>query len=255
METDSSGIAKVNPITSCMARVTTTGTFRKPASLAAIPLAPDAKRRPVLITGGAPRVAVDAIRYLTVHATGSTAVELQKRLTAAGIACDLLLGVHAAPQAAALRYDSRDDLERGLQAWLAANPEGVVVMAAAINDYQVAALESRHGSTTTQHDPGAKIPSGADELVIRLRPATKIIDRLRSWGLRGPLVAFKYEAADTVVASAQSLRARSGASVVVANSLDGSVQVLVDAIRVQPLATREDLITALTERLVTLASR
>ena len=190
-----------------------------------------------------------------MHATGSTAIELQKRLAAAGIACDLLLGVHAAPQAAALRYDSRDDLERGLQAWLAANPEGVVVMAAAINDYQVAALESRHGSTTTQHDPGAKIPSGADELVIRLRPATKIIDRLRSWGLRGPLVAFKYEAADTVVASAQSLRARSGASVVVANSLDGSVQVLVDAIRVQPLATREDLITALTERLITLASR
>lgn len=128
-------------------------------------------------------------------------------------------------------------------------------MAAAINDYQVEALESVHGTTITYHDPGAKIPSGADELVIRLRPATKIIDRLRSWGLRGPLVAFKYEAADTVVASAQSLRARSGASLVVANSLDGMVQVLVDAIRVQPMADRAELISTLTERLVALASR
>lgn len=198
---------------------------------------------------------MDAIRYLTVHATGATAVELQQRLTVAGMSCDLLLGVHAAPHVEALRYDSRDDLERGLQSWLAANPEGVVVMAAAINDYQVEALESVHGTTITYHDPGAKIPSGADELVIRLRPATKLIDRLRSWGLRGPLVAFKYEAADTVVASAQSLRARSGASLVVANSLDGMVQVLVDAIRVQPMADRAELISTLTERLIALASR
>ncbi len=238
-----------------MARVTTTGTFRKTAS-PAIPTVPgDQQRRPVLITGGAPRVAVDAIRYLTVHATGTTAVELQERLIAAGLTCDLLLGVHAAPGVKALRYDSRDDLEHGLQAWLALNPEGVVVMTAAINDYQVAGLESLHGSTTTYHDAGAKIPSGADELVIRLRPASKIIDRLRAWGLRGPLVAFKYEAADTVIASAQSLRARSGASVVVANSLDGSVQALVDAIRVQPMASRAELITALAERLLHLASR
>jgi phosphopantothenoylcysteine synthetase/decarboxylase len=238
-----------------MARVTTTGTFRNRASPTILPQASDHKRRPVLITGGAPRVAVDAIRYLTVHATGTTAVELQQQLVKAGLSCDLLLGVHAAPGVEALRYDSRDDLERGLQSWLALNPEGLVVMAAAINDYQVAALESVQGATTTQHDPGAKIPSGADELVIRLRPASKIIDRLRSWGLRGPLVAFKYEAADTVVASAQSLRARSGASLVVANSLDGSVQALVDAIRVQSMGNRAELIAALAERLVLLASR
>lgn len=232
-----------------------TGAFTRPETDQFKPTAAVPATRPVLITGGAPRVPVDAVRYLSVNATGTTAVELQQRLRRAGIVCDLLLSLHAAPHVEALRYDHREDLERGLQEWLAAHPEGVVVMTAAINDYQVGSIESLHGATTTRHDPGAKIPSGADELVIRLVPATKVVDRLRAWGLRGPLVAFKYEASDTVVASAQSLRARSGASLVVANSLDGSVQVLVDAIRVQPLPDRTSLVEALAERLVALASR
>ena len=216
---------------------------------------PAVVRRPVLITGGAPQVAVDAIRYLSVRATGATAVALQERLRAKGIGCELLLSALASPQVPARRYVSREDLVRELQEWLRQHPEGVVVMAAAVNDYHVSAIDSVRGTTTTHHDPGAKIASGADELVIRLTPASKILDQLRGWGLRGPLVAFKYEAADSVIAAAQSLRARSGASLVVANSLDGSVQALVDAIRIQSLADRASLIDALAERLIALASR
>ena len=46
-------------------------------------------------------------------------------------------------------------------------------------------------------------------MVIRLRQASKLIDRLRSdYGLRGPIVGFKYEAAPTVIASAEALRKR-----------------------------------------------
>ena len=238
-----------------MPRVTTTGTFRTPKTAAPGKAAADATLRPLLITGGAPRVAVDAIRYLTVQATGSTAVALQELLRGRGVACDLLLGHHATPEAPALRYDSRDDLERELRGWIGEHPEGVVVMAAAVNDYTVEQVESISGGTSESHPPGAKIPSGADELVIRLKPAAKIIDNLRAWGLRGPLVAFKYEAADTVLASARSLRARIGASLVVANSLDGSIQALVDAIRVQELPDRPALLAALSARLVELASR
>ena len=238
-----------------MPRVSTTGTFRNPKASDTSLLAPDPKRRPVLITGGAPRIAVDAIRYLTVQATGTTAVALRERLTARGVACDLLLGHHATPEADALRYDSRDDLEQGLKAWIATHPDGVVVMAAAVNDYTVAGVESVTNGATAAHPPGGKIPSGAEELVIRLRPAAKIIDRLREWGLRGPLVAFKFEAAETVIASARSLRARSSASLVVANSLDGSVQALVDAIRVTDCDSRDALLATLADRLVELASR
>ena len=211
--------------------------------------------RPILITGGAPRVAVDAIRFLSVKTSGNTAVRLQELLQREGLTCDLLLGIHAAPHASALRFDDRADLERELRAWIRQYPDGVVVMAAAVNDYAIAAIETRHGSESATHAPGDKVPSGADELVIRLRPATKIVDHLRTWGHQGPLVACKYEAADSVIDSARSLRGRIGAALVVANSLDGSVQALVDAIRIQELPDRDALLTALASRLGELARR
>lgn len=211
--------------------------------------------RPILITGGAPRVAVDAIRYLTVQTTGHTATTLQAGLKTRKIDCDLLLGVHAAPLSEARRYDSREDLEREMQAWIAANPDGIVVMAAAVNDYTVSHVETIRNGKPMAHEAQGKVPSGADELVIRLKPASKIIDRLRAWGLHGPLVAFKYEAADSVLASARSLQGRIGAQLVVANSLDGTVQALVDPIRVQTCADREGLMAALLERLVIMATR
>jgi phosphopantothenoylcysteine synthetase/decarboxylase len=236
-----------------------TGTFSRPAGEGPdspeMPPSPPATFRPILITGGAPRIPVDAVRFLSVHATGTTAARLRSRLAGEGRAVDLLLGAHAAPSEPALRFDGREDLERELQRWIKVHPEGIVVMAAAVNDYTVERIESRTNGQIESHAPGGKVPSGADELVIRLKPAAKVVDRLRSWGLRGPLVAFKYEAADTVLASAQSLRARIGASLVVANSLDGSVQALVDAIRVQQFPDREALLVALAERLTELASR
>jgi phosphopantothenoylcysteine synthetase/decarboxylase len=195
------------------------------------------------------------VRYLTVHATGGTAVAMQQRLAERHLACDLLLGAQAVPGAPARRYDSRQDLERELRAWIATNPEGVVVMAAAVNDYEVDQVESIHAGKVMAHGHGGKVPSGADQLVIRLRPAGKVIDNLRAWGLRGPLVAFKYEAAETVVASARSLQRRIGASLVVANSLDGTVQALIDPIRVQACASRDELLAELAVRLVDMAAR
>ena len=55
----------------------------------------------------------------------------------------------------------------------------------------------------------------------RLRRAPKLIDQLPSWGHQGPLVAFKYEDAATVITSASKLRNRVDAQLVVANSLCG----------------------------------
>ncbi len=208
--------------------------------------------RRVLIIGGAPLLTVDAVRFLSVRATGDTAVRLAEVLAGEGVACDLLLGVLARPEVSAERYRERADLESALARWLSAHPDGVVVMSAAINDYQVAGVASRRGDVVSDHAPGAKVPSGADEVVIRLRPADKVIDRLRDWGHRGPLVGFKFEAAATVVASAAALRARTGAAVVVANSLCGSVQTLVED-RVTAFSDRAALLAALAGRIRDLA--
>ena len=210
--------------------------------------------RRTLLVGGAPEVPIDAVRFLTVDATGATAVALAERLAAAGCAADLLLSRLAAPQRAAARYRTRADLEAALEAWLAAHPGGTVVMSAAINDYRLHAVEAMQAGAATVLAPGAKAASGADELVIRLRPAAKLIDSLRARGHRGPLVAFKYEAAATVLASAERLRQRTAAALVVANSLCGTVQAILagdGAVTRHP--SRAPLIDDLAARLVALA--
>lgn len=210
--------------------------------------------RPLLIVGGAPRVAVDAVRFLSVKASGDTAVALAEGLERAGLGAELLLGILARPGvAAARRYDGRDDLEAALRTWLGQHPNGVVVLSAAINDYQVAGVERRVGDAVTGFAPGEKVPSGGDEVIIRLRPAGKVIDQLAAWGHRGPLVGFKYEDAATVVASAQALQRRCGASLVVANSLCGTLQALVQANGVEPFADRKSLLAGLLAQVAGLA--
>jgi phosphopantothenoylcysteine synthetase/decarboxylase len=209
--------------------------------------------RPVLIVAGAPRMPVDAVRHLTVPATGTTAVALRQRLPE--LAVDLLLSLDAQPGLDGVtRYGSRADLERELACWIAAHPEGVVVMSAAVNDYRVVAVERRDGEVVTTLPPGTKLPSRADEVCIRLRPDSKLIDRLRpDFGLRGPIVGFKFEDAATVLASAAELCSRVGCAVVVANSLCGRVQALVECAKRKDFTERDHMLTALAARLAVLA--
>jgi phosphopantothenoylcysteine synthetase/decarboxylase len=213
--------------------------------------------RKVLIVAGAPRVPVDAVRYLTVSATGNTAKELDRRLMAHGVDCDLLLSVDACPDITIAhgRYADRSELDQGVESWLGEHPEGVVVLSAAINDYQVQALRRREGDTWHSYAPADKLPSRGDEVVVHLTPAPKLVDQLPSWGHRGPLVAFKYEAAETVLDSAEALRQRSSAACVVANSIDGSIQALVDGDGVHDCAgDRKALLTLLSSRIGALSS-
>lgn len=211
--------------------------------------------RPILLVGGAPRIPVDAVRHLTMAASGATAVALRARLAAGGAGADLLLSGDAAPGIAdAQRYTDRPGLESALQSWIATHPDGVVVMSAAVNDYAVSTVELRTGAEVRTFPPGAKIPSQGDELLIRLRPATKLIDRFRGWGLRGPIIGFKYEDRATVLDSAGALLRRTGAALVVANSLCGTVQALVDAAGVRRCPDREALLEALAGRISELAA-
>jgi hypothetical protein len=211
--------------------------------------------RPILLVGGAPRVAVDAVRFLTVAASGATAVQLQTALHQQALAADLLLGIDASPTVAAERYADRTGLENALKRWIRTNPTGVVVMSAAINDYDVAQVVVEQDGGPLQLPAGAKLPSRAGAVTIRLLPASKVIDQLRDWGLAGPIIGFKYEARDSVVASAAAQCARVGAALVVANSLCGQVQALVDATGHERFPDRPALIAALASRLGQLARR
>jgi phosphopantothenoylcysteine synthetase/decarboxylase len=209
--------------------------------------------RPILLVGGAPRIAVDAVRFISVAASGATAVQLKENLCRQGLVAELLLGIDASPTVAAQRYVDREQLESALKRWIALNPTGVVVMSAAVNDYSVARVVIDPDGTPTPLTLGGKLPSRAGAVTIRLEPATKLIDQLRNWGLTGPIVGFKYEDHATVMAAAESLRQRVGAAVVVANSLCGKLQALIDVNGAQCFAERVALVDHLSVRLGALA--
>ncbi len=212
--------------------------------------------RPILLVGGAPRVTVDAVRFISVAASGATALQVKDCLQHQGLSADLLLGIDASPLAAAQRYVDRQGLESALKHWITVNPTGVVVMSAAVNDYRVAQVVIEHPDGATTVVPvGTKLPSRAGAVTIRLEPASKIIEQLRAWGLSGPIVGFKYEAKDTVLAAAEALRQRVDAALVVANSLCGQLQALVEEGGQQRYPDRPALIAALGARLASLARR
>ena len=131
----------------------------------------------------------------------------------------------------------------------------LVVMSAAVNDYHVARVVIEQDGGDRVLAAGAKLPSRAGAVTIRLEPSSKIIDQLRVWGLAGPIVGFKYEAKDTVLAAASSLRTRVGAALVVANSLCGQLQALVDERGPERFPDRSALIEAVGARLGQLARR
>lgn len=203
--------------------------------------------RRILLVGGAPRIAVDAVRHLTVHASGQTVAELTRLI--GPDRCDRLLSVDAVSDPEAQRYTDRTGLEAGLKAWLADHGDGVVVLSAAINDYDCGGVRACFDGAWQEYPAGAKVPSGADAVQIDLQPAGKVIDQLTAWGHRGPLIGFKYQDAGTVVDAAQRLRHRVDAAVVVANSLDGSVQQLVTAAGVTVHPDRQALVTDLANRI------
>lgn len=210
--------------------------------------------RPILITGGAPRVVIDRVRYLSATASGHTALVLRTLLHDKGIAADLLLSIDVEASAEARRFRDRHELDAHIGGWIEDHPDGIVVMSAAVNDYQLDHVERVLGQESRRYTKDEKVPSGGDSLVIHLKPAEKLIDQLRPrFGLKGPIVGFKYEDRDTVEASAERLRVRVGAALVVANSTCGKVQALIDARGVHRLADRKQLLERLAARIRELA--
>ena len=209
--------------------------------------------RDVLITAGATRNPIDAIRYLSAGSTGSTGVTLAQRLRGEGRTVHLLGSREACLLARTLGVEDSDefgstrDLEARVRAWVQAHPGGLVVHAAAVGDYEA--------------DPsGSKIPSGQAELLLRLRPAPKILDQIRGWG--GPalrLVSFKAAAPETsaeqLVEIARKQAARTGSDLVFANVLGrlGADIALVDAASVRWLQTRQEALDTLVEDLLGLS--
>lgn len=151
--------------------------------------------RPVLITAGATRNRIDAMRYLSAFSSGGTGVWLAEQLaldtqvTLLGSA-EALLRANAA--AARAEFGSTRDLMAQMERWITDNPGGVVVHAAAVGDYEAAPFSG-------------KLASGKDELVIRLTPTPKIVDHVKVWDPGSFLVSFKAAPPETETAALERI--------------------------------------------------
>lgn len=202
--------------------------------------------RPVLLTAGATRNPVDAIRYLSAHATGRTGVDLAARLR--GTHDVTLLGSAEACLRARLsglaearleEFMGTRDLMARVEAHLRARPDSVLIHSAAVGDYEMEAPRAD------------KIPSGADGIELRLVRAPKIVDRVREWAPGCFLVSFKAAPPstdhDALERIARAQLARTGSDLVFANAL-GAIErdvLLVGRDGTRAFARREDAVSAL----------
>lgn len=170
--------------------------------------------REVLVTAGATRNPVDAVRYISANSSGRTGVKIAQLLEEQGSTVTLMGSVEATLRAPSLStevYTDTRDLMRRMERWVREHPNGAVIHAAAVGDYE--------SPTTAPH----KIPSGDDEITLRFVRTPKIADAIRGWGLLGPYVTFKAASPETtpegLVAIAQRQRARVDCDLVFGNIL------------------------------------
>ncbi len=166
-----------------------------------------------IITSGGTREPIDTVRFIGNTATGRLGAGIADEACSRGHAVSYIHGVGSAVPACRDRiemeeYGTTSDLEGILEACVShAVLPAVVVHAAAVADY---IPETRPG----------KIASDRDELVIRLKRAGKIVDRIKSWNPGIHLVKFKLESnrtRDELLQAGIEAGRLSGADWVVAN--------------------------------------
>jgi len=170
----------------------------------------------ILISAGPTWVALDAVRVISNTASGETGMRLARSFARVGAQVTLLLGPgRVAPIGVGrgvriLRFSFFEELAVLLDRQLQTSRYDCVVHAAAVSDFTP--LRVRAG----------KVSSQCAELVVRLVPTPKLIDRIKRSNPLAFLVGFKYvpEAADPVLRrEAKRLLRGSCADLVVANTM------------------------------------
>lgn len=140
-----------------------------------------------LVTCGPALEPIDSVRRITNFSTGELGTVLSDHLADHGFSVLCLRGEAATFPAAQRAQVQLFSTNASLEAIWRALPEtpDVVFHAAALCDYAVAKIEGA--------EPAAKIRSDRPELVLTLRPAPKLLPRLRLLFPKALLVGWKYE--------------------------------------------------------------
>ena len=156
--------------------------------------------RDVLITAGATRNPIDAMRFISAHSTGRTGARLAEALC--GERCVTILGspealTHSPNMATCEAFSSTQDLMDKMHAWVAAHPDGLVIHTAAVGDYEVEPVDG-------------KIASGQESLTLKLRPTPKIVDAIREWSPTAKIISFKAAPPGTTGLNLEAIAAAQG---------------------------------------------
>lgn len=170
----------------------------------------------VLVTAGATREPIDAVRFISNVSSGATGAAIAEFLATAGHEVTLLHGEGSLRSSATGvtcgAFGSTEQLGARLESALCQGGFDAVVHAAAVADYRPASA----------HD--GKLSSYAAELSLRLVPTPKLLPRLKAWSptpLR--VLGFKLTAGADAAARAAAvgkLFATGGVDAVVHNDMD-----------------------------------
>ena len=180
----------------------------------------------VLITAGGTEEPLDGVRRLSNTSTGATGLKLARTFAAKEADVMLLHAERIAVNGLGVKtaaFLTFDDLGSLLKQQLGSHQFDAVIHLAAVSDYRLASLEV---DGQTLEAPGSgKIPSGR-ELVVRLRPNPKLIDKLRGWSLNPALQVVGFKLTDDPdldfrLAQVRALVDRGVADLVVHNDISG----------------------------------
>jgi len=169
----------------------------------------------IIVTSGATREPIDAVRYISNVSTGQTGAALAGAFLCRGHAVLLLRGRGSAEAGEGIQseeFSSAADLEERLRRRLGDGRIDAVIMAAAVADYRPA--EALSGKTDSQ--------AGRLSLVLVRNP--KILPRIKSFGPNAPaVVGFKRTVGADETARRAAVLAQwsaGGVDLVVHNDLD-----------------------------------
>lgn len=218
----------------------------------------------VLVTGGGTIAPIDDVRVITNVSTGRFAAAITEALLDRGarvwhVATPTARApaeTHgpAAPPKLNLRVLRRGTVAEYAQEIhyvLTSEQIDITILAAAVSDYEPIPV-------------AGKIASDRDELVIRCRPAPKVIKMVKGWAPTTFLVGFKMLSGasdDSLISAARESLEHNGADLVVANDLrvvhtsEHRIHLIQPDGPVETIGPGVDIAGRLAERILALASR
>lgn len=195
----------------------------------------------LLVTAGPTWVKIDEVRVLTTVFTGRTGLFIAKSLAKRGHKVTLIVNSHCLgaikeKNVKTVNFRYFGELKDALRCQLRKNKYSAVIHSAAVSDYILARPFE------------GKIASERRALVLRLRPAEKLIKMIRKLGGKSCLIQFKLEISrQNLLAKAYESLKRNNSDFVVANAYNdlrnGYRAFLIDKNkRVMAINTKKELV-------------